>query len=115
MPLLGARDHGHQLAGPSEFLAASVQVTELEAWLHEVRVFQHQPLQALLRVLVGAAMPAVLVELGFLNNPREESRLVDAEYQDQLVGSLVRAVQRYVAATGPQAATAVSSPSEPRP
>jgi N-acetylmuramoyl-L-alanine amidase len=51
--------------------------------------------QAPFRVLRGAAMPAVLVELGFLSNPGEEERLQDPEYRTQLVDSLVRATQRY--------------------
>lgn len=51
--------------------------------------------QAPFRVLLGAAMPAVLVELGFLNNPREEARLLDPGYQAELVEALVRAVSRY--------------------
>jgi N-acetylmuramoyl-L-alanine amidase len=55
--------------------------------------------QAPFRVLIGAAMPAVLVELGFLNNPEEESRLLSPEYRANLVASLVRAVSRYVAIT----------------
>lgn len=51
--------------------------------------------QAPFRVLMGAAMPAVLVELGFLSNPAEEKRLQSLEYQSQLVEALVRALSRY--------------------
>lgn len=53
--------------------------------------------QAPFRVLLGAAMPAVLVELGFLSNPSEQERLRQPEYRDKLVDSLVRAVARYKA------------------
>ncbi len=51
--------------------------------------------QAPFRVLMGAAMPAVLVELGFLSNPAEETRLNDSEYRVRLTEALVRAVSRY--------------------
>ena len=51
--------------------------------------------QAPFRVLMGAAMPAVLVELGFLSNPREERRLQDPAYRARLVDALVRAISRY--------------------
>lgn len=53
--------------------------------------------QAPFRVLMGATMPAVLVELGFLSNPDEEKKLQDSAYRDQLVDALVRAVARYKA------------------
>ena len=53
--------------------------------------------QAPFRVLMGAAMPAVLVELGFLSNPREESQLEDPEYRGRLVDALARAIGRYKA------------------
>lgn len=55
--------------------------------------------QAPFRVLRGAAMPAVLVELGFLSNPEEERKLQDPGYRAQLVDALVRATQRYRALT----------------
>lgn len=51
--------------------------------------------QAPFRVLMGAAMPAVLVELGFLSNPEEEQLLLDPAYQERLVGATVRAIQRF--------------------
>ncbi|MGB6364380.1 MAG: N-acetylmuramoyl-L-alanine amidase [Thermoanaerobaculia bacterium] len=53
--------------------------------------------QAPFRVLMGASMPAVLVELGFLSNPEEESRLQDPGYRSQLIDALVRAIIRYKA------------------
>lgn len=51
--------------------------------------------QAPFRVLNGAEMPAVLVELGFLSNPEEEKKLQDATYRGELTDALTRAVARY--------------------
>ncbi len=51
--------------------------------------------QAPFRVLMGAMMPAVLVELGFLSNPEEETKLQTSDYRIELADSLVRAVIRF--------------------
>ncbi len=51
--------------------------------------------QAPFRVLVGANMPAVLVEMGFISNPAEEQRLASGEYQAQLAAALLDAIVRY--------------------
>jgi len=51
--------------------------------------------QAPFKVLVGATMPAALVEVGFITNPDEESKLKSDEFQDMMVDALVRAVERY--------------------
>jgi N-acetylmuramoyl-L-alanine amidase len=55
--------------------------------------------QAPFRVLLGAMMPAALVEVGFISNPREESRLQSAEYQQQVATALAGAVLRYKSET----------------
>ena len=46
-------------------------------------------------VLVGAHMPAVLVECGFMSNAGEAARLESAEYQDVLAGAIATAVAHY--------------------
>ena len=51
--------------------------------------------QAPFRVLVGANMPAVLVEMGFLTNPQQEQRLGSEDYQSMLVQALVDGIVRY--------------------
>jgi N-acetylmuramoyl-L-alanine amidase len=62
--------------------------------------------QAPFRVLKGATMPAVLVELGFINNPEEEKKLQDPAYRGQLLDALVTAIARYRASIEGQAAPA---------
>ncbi len=51
--------------------------------------------QAPFRVLVGAAMPAVLVEIAFISNPEEEKLLASEAYQAKIAGSLARGIERY--------------------
>jgi N-acetylmuramoyl-L-alanine amidase len=47
-------------------------------------------------VLVGAHMPAVLVESGFLSNPDEAQRLSSVRYQQTLARGIATAVIRYL-------------------
>lgn len=47
------------------------------------------------RVLKGATMPAVLVEVGFISNPQEESLLRTEAYQEKLAEALYRGVLRF--------------------
>lgn len=47
-------------------------------------------------VLVGAEMPSVLVECGFLSNPGEAARLSEGSYQAGLAEGIARAVTNYL-------------------
>ncbi len=51
--------------------------------------------QAGFYVLMGASMPNVLVELGFISNPSEEKKLRSPQYRDQLASAIYRAVEQY--------------------
>lgn len=69
-----------------------------------VRAIQQAPF----RVLVGANMPSVLVEIGFITNPAQESSLKSDAFQQQVVQALVDSIIRYrdtVAGKPPTATT----------
>lgn len=51
--------------------------------------------QKSLEVLAGTAMPAVLVELGFLNNPSEEAMLNSELGKNKCANAIFLAVQKY--------------------
>ena len=51
--------------------------------------------QAPLAVLMGARMPAALVEIGYISNPEQEVRLNRKSHQDQIAAALYRAVEDY--------------------
>ncbi len=51
--------------------------------------------QAPFTVLMGATMPAILVEAGFVSNPAEEGRLKDGAYRQKVAEALARAIAGY--------------------
>ncbi len=51
--------------------------------------------QAPFRVLVGATMPAVLVEVAFISNPEEEKLLASDAYQARVASAIARGIERY--------------------
>ncbi len=51
--------------------------------------------QAPFRVLVGAAMPAVLVEVAFISNPEEEKLLASDAFQAKVASAIAKGISRY--------------------
>jgi N-acetylmuramoyl-L-alanine amidase len=51
--------------------------------------------QAPFKVLVGATMPAALVEVAFITNPDEESKIKSEAFQKTVVDALTTAIERY--------------------
>lgn len=52
--------------------------------------------QAPFYVLIGAQMPAILVETAFISNKTECQRLMDPKYQQALCTGIVKGVQKYI-------------------
>jgi N-acetylmuramoyl-L-alanine amidase len=46
-------------------------------------------------VLCHSAMPAVLIETGYINNPEDEAYLNSEKGQDEIVASIIRALENY--------------------
>jgi len=52
--------------------------------------------QAPFYVLIGAQMPSILVEIGFLTNSTEMKRLVSKKYQTRLIKGICKGIKEYV-------------------
>ena len=59
--------------------------------------------QAPFYVLLGAQMPAILIETAFISNPRECKRLMDPNFQSRLCDGIVRGIEKYIQETSPTA------------
>lgn len=75
----------------SSRLAETVQ----DSMTRSLRIPSRGVKQAGFYVLGGAAMPAVLVEIGFVTNPREEKKLKDARYRDDIARAIVEGLAEY--------------------
>ena len=75
----------------SSALAQSIETSLRQRVPMSPRAIQQAPF----RVLVGANMPAVLVEMGFITNPAQEKQLQSDEFQNQIVQALVESITRF--------------------
>jgi N-acetylmuramoyl-L-alanine amidase len=83
----------------NQYLAESSQLAEsIQRRLNEVAGTRDRGVrQAPFRVLMGATMPAILVEVGFITSPDEEQRLHSGDYREQIVRALAAAINEYLA------------------
>ena len=94
--------------------ASSTLATRIQEELADITGSQGRGIkQAPFRVLVGAAMPAVLLEVAFISNAEEEKLLVSEAYQNKVVGAVVRGVARYQQQRAAVAGGAAASPGRP--
>ena len=59
--------------------------------------------QAPFYVLLGAQMPAILIETSFISNPRECRRLMSTAYQDRMSEAIVYGIKEYIREINPTA------------
>ncbi|MCF8055684.1 MAG: N-acetylmuramoyl-L-alanine amidase [Desulfocapsa sp.] len=55
--------------------------------------------QAPFYVLIGAEMPAILIEIAFITNPEESDRLNTDAFLDIIAGKIAEGVRRYISST----------------
>jgi N-acetylmuramoyl-L-alanine amidase len=88
----------------SKGLATSVQ-TSLNSHMRKSynRIRNKGVKQAPFYVLIGAQMPAILVETSFISNPRECKRLTSPQYQNHLCDGIIKGIRRYIKEINPTA------------
>jgi N-acetylmuramoyl-L-alanine amidase len=81
----------------SEFQLESSRLAEVvhDSMTHTLRISNRGVKQAGFYVLGGAAMPAVLLEIGFVTNPKEERRLKDTKYRDEIARAVIAGLAEY--------------------
>jgi len=91
--------------------ARHIEESSTLAALIEASLREHVPMspraiqQAPFRVLVGANMPAVLVEMGFISNPEQERQLASEAFQSTVVQAIVDSIIRFRDARAGQKST----------
>jgi N-acetylmuramoyl-L-alanine amidase len=81
----------------SEYQSESSRLAEIvqDSMTQALRIPNRGVKQAGFYVLGGAAMPAILIEIGFVTNPREERRLKDSRYRDEIARAIVAGLAEY--------------------
>jgi N-acetylmuramoyl-L-alanine amidase len=75
----------------SSFLAETVQ----DSMTQSLRLTNRGVKQAGFYVLGGAAMPAILIEIGFLTNPKEEKKLSSAVHREAIARAIYASLAEY--------------------
>jgi N-acetylmuramoyl-L-alanine amidase len=75
----------------SSFLAETV----LDSITRSLTLVPRGVKQAGFYVLGGAAMPAILIEIGFLTNPKEEKKLATPEYRQAVARAIYTGLAEY--------------------
>ena len=81
----------------SEFQQESSHLAEtvLDSVTQSLRIANRGVKQAGFYVLGGAAMPAILVEIGFLTNRKEERKLMSPHYREQVARAIYAGLAEY--------------------
>jgi N-acetylmuramoyl-L-alanine amidase len=88
------RHAGNALDGQNIALTASIHA----AVLTKVSIFDRGVRHARFHVLRNSKIPAVLLEGGFISDPREGQRIATAQYRHQLGAAIAQGIENYNAA-----------------
>jgi len=94
----------------SEFQWESSRLAEtvLDSMTQALKIPNRGVKQAGFYVLGGAAMPAILIEIGFVSNPKEERRLKETRYRDEIARAILAGLSEYKRASNLKACTSAA-------
>src|SRR5215470_1230641 len=100
----------------SEFQVESSRLAEVvhDSMTQTLRISNRGVKQAGFYVLGGAAMPAILLEIGFVTNPKEERKLKDPKYRDEIARANLGGITEYKRAWDQRARAAAATPTVAR-
>jgi N-acetylmuramoyl-L-alanine amidase len=100
----------------SEFQVESSRLAEVvhDSMTQTLRISNRGVKQAGFYVLGGAAMPAILLEIGFVTNPKEERKLKDTKYRDEIARAIVAGLAEYKRNWDQRARAAAETPAVTR-
>ena len=98
----------HEMQGLLEKIALNTKVNESREFAARVQRSLVDSLKSLDRgvkrapfiVLIGAQMPAILAEVGFISNPRDEARMKLPAERQKIAESLFKGIASYAASLG---------------
>ncbi len=100
----------------SEFQVESSRLAEVvhDSMTQTLRISNRGVKQAGFYVLGGAAMPAILLEIGFVTNPKEERKLKDTKYRDEIARAIYAGLAEYKRAWDQRARASAETPAVTR-
>jgi N-acetylmuramoyl-L-alanine amidase len=98
----------HEMQGLLEKIALNTKVNESREFAARVQRSLVDSLKGLDRgvkrapfiVLIGAEMPAILAEVGFISNPKDEARMKQPAERQKIADSLFKGIASYAASLG---------------
>ncbi len=93
----------HAKINESRRLANTVQTSFVKGMKRKYSgIDDHGVKQAPFYVLLGARMPSILIETGFLSNKKECKRLMSDSYQTAISHTITDGIKKYIDATNPR-------------
>jgi len=106
---INIKNHDRQLASVLLDLSTTAQIKDSmkagKAILNEIgginKLHKGTVEQAGFAVLKAPDIPSVLIETAFISNPKEEARLTDNTYQDQMAEAVLNGIKKYFSRNPP--------------
>jgi N-acetylmuramoyl-L-alanine amidase len=102
-------DHGATMANRFEDKSLLLAYQIQKSLVQNLHVEDRDVRRARFAVLRDAAMPAILIEGGYMTNPAESKKIYDAAWRRQLAAAIVKGILAYQKLTAPAISPSVSA------
>jgi N-acetylmuramoyl-L-alanine amidase len=96
----GVADTGYTVANRNEQRSLLLAYIMEKSLVQNLHAEDRSVRRARFAVLRDAAMPAILIEGGYMTNPAEGRKIYDAGYRQQMAAAIVKGIVNYIRLTG---------------